>query len=81
MRQTNNSEVYINGVLAATSGGRSSSYRMVPISDAAKQALISNGNNVIAIHSKRNNRGRQYIDAGISVMSFDRPLSSTSEKK
>ncbi len=72
MRQTNNAEVYINGVLAANSGGRSSTYRMVRIADAAKVTLLS-GENVIAIHCRKNNRGRQYIDAGISAMSFDKP--------
>ena len=67
-----NCEVYINGVKAATLAGYTSGYAMAPISAAARAALVSNGKNVIAIHCKQE-RGGQYIDAGISVLSSDKP--------
>ncbi len=67
-------EVYINGVKAASATGHTSGYSMMPINQAGKDALKFNGKNVIAIHCHQN-RGGQYIDAGISVMSFDKPAS------
>ena len=60
-------EVYINGVKAATVSGATGGYAMIPISAAAKEALVANGKNLIAIHCHQRGGG-QYIDAGISVM-------------
>ena len=65
-------EVYINGVKAATASGHTSGYSMLPMNEAGKNVLKFNGTNVIAIHCHQN-RGGQYIDAGISVMRFDKP--------
>lgn len=62
-------EVYLNGVLAATLTGYTSSYMITPISTEAKQALIANGRNVISVHCHQT-IGGQYIDAGISLMSY-----------
>ncbi len=63
-------EIYINGVLAATETGWSTSYVLKPMNDAGKQALKSNGMNLIAIHCHQTGGG-QYIDAGISLYSYD----------
>lgn len=65
-------EVYINGVKAAMAGGHTSGYSMLRLNEAGKAALQLNGKNVIAVHCHQN-RGGQYIDAGISVMSTDKP--------
>lgn len=65
-------EVYINGVKAAQINGATSGYAVTPINEAGKNALISNGKNVIAIYCHQGGGG-QFIDAGISLMSFDKP--------
>ena len=64
--------VYINGVKAADLGGATSGYAISQITQAAKNALVSNGKNVIAIHCHQDGGG-QYIDAGISMMSDTKP--------
>lgn len=64
--------VYINGAKAADLSGATSGYSIAPISEAGKNALISNGKNVIAIYCRQDGGG-QYIDAGISLMSSDKP--------
>ncbi len=56
-------EVYINGVLAATTPGFAGDYQMFPISAAARATLKRNGN-MLAVHCHQT-RGGQYIDAGI----------------
>ncbi|WP_421941963.1 glycoside hydrolase family 2 protein [Pedobacter sp.] len=60
-------EVYINGIKAASIPNYTSNYTMVKISKESQQALKENGKNIIAIHCKQE-RGGQYIDAGISVI-------------
>jgi hypothetical protein len=64
-------EIYLNGVLASTLTGYTSSYMVYPISDLAKKALISNGSNTISIHCNQV-YGGQYIDAGISLQSYEK---------
>lgn len=64
-------EVYLNGVLAAKLGGWTSAYSVFPVYPAAKKALRLRGPNVIAIHCHQD-RGGQYIDAGLSVLSATR---------
>lgn len=56
-------EVYLNGVLAATLSGYTTSYDAVPINAVAK-ATLKKGGNRIAIHCKQTGGG-QYIDAGL----------------
>ena len=63
------SEVYINGVLAMTTSGYNVTYQLFDISDAAREALHIGGDNVIAIHTKQTTGG-QYIDAGFSLRSY-----------
>jgi len=65
-------EVYINGVKAVVAKDYTSGYTMTQISKAAKDALIANGKNVIAIHCHQK-QGGQYIDAGISLISDRKP--------
>lgn len=69
-------EVYINGVKAAAIGGATSGYAVVAMNEAGRKALVSNGKNTLAIHCHQGGGG-QYIDAGLSLMSFDRPVSYT----
>jgi len=64
-------EVYINGVKAADAKNYTSGYSMIQMNEAAKNALLANGKNVIAIHCHQK-KGGQYIDAGISLVS-DKP--------
>jgi hypothetical protein len=61
-----NAEVYINGVLATSQTGYTSTYLYTPINMAALNAIVANGNNVLAIHCHQTTGG-QYIDAGISL--------------
>jgi len=69
-------EIYINGVFAASINGFTSNYNLFDMSPAAKNALIQNGTNVIAVHCHQT-EGGQYIDAGIYVLSYGKssPLS------
>lgn len=60
-------EIYLNGILAATAAGYTTSYSILPINQAAKDALVSNGTNLIAVHC-RQTTGGQGIDVGISKM-------------
>ncbi len=58
-------EVYINGVLAVSKTGFVGNYSYLPISAAAKAALIPNGPNLIAVHCHQT-QGGQSLDVGIS---------------
>jgi hypothetical protein len=64
-------EIYLNGVLASSLTGYNTSYMTFPINDLAKEALISNGTNNISVHCHQT-YGGQYIDAGISLMSYEK---------
>ncbi len=63
------SEVYINGVLAMSITGYNTTYQLFGISQAARNAIILDGENTLAIHTKQT-AGGQYIDAGFSLSSF-----------
>lgn len=62
-------EVYINGVLALSVTGYNTTYQLFDISKEARQAINLSGDNVIAIHTKQTSGG-QYIDAGFSLRSY-----------
>jgi hypothetical protein len=57
-------DVYINGVPAYSARGYISSYEHRPLSQAAKQSLVPNADNQIAVHCHQT-EGGQYIDVGI----------------
>ena len=65
--------VYLNGVKAAELPGYTSGYTTVAISAAAQKALKKNGRNVLAIHCQQH-AGGQFIDAGLSVSSGNKPI-------
>ena len=57
-------EIFINGVQAASVTGFTTSYGFTPMTTAAQNAVVANGNNVLAVHCHQTTGG-QYIDAGI----------------
>lgn len=57
-------EIYLNGVLAASATGYTTSYVWLPMNQAGQAALIQNGTNLIAIHCLQTVGGEE-IDAGI----------------
>jgi hypothetical protein len=57
-------EIFINGVLAASARGKSPGYGILSMNENGKKALVSDGNNVIAVHCRQTVKD-QYIDAGI----------------
>ena len=63
------SEIYINGVLAMSITGYNTSYQLFEISEAARKTIRLDGENTIAIHTKQTSGG-QYIDAGFSLRSY-----------
>jgi len=68
-------EIYFNGVLAASFTGYNTAYQFFPITTAGKNALIANSSNLIAIHCHQTTGG-QYIDAGISIRSYESTTST-----
>jgi predicted alpha-1,2-mannosidase len=63
MSHQQSAEVYINGVLAVTSPGPSSSYVVFPIA-AESLAALHPGNNVLAVHVSQD-FGEHFADAGV----------------
>jgi len=59
-------EIYLNGVLAGSATGYTTSYVLLPMNQAGRAALIQNGTNLIAIHCHQT-VGGQEIDAGIDA--------------
>ena len=57
-------DVYVNGIPAYSTPGFISSYEYRPWSKEARQSLIPNGDNMLAVHCHQTGGG-QYIDVGI----------------
>src|SRR6185295_10190025 len=57
-------ELFINGVQAATVTGFTTGYGTTPLNAAGRNAVITNGNNLLAVHCHQTTGG-QYIDTGI----------------
>jgi len=64
-------EIYLNGVRTDSIKGYNTSYMTFPINDLAKNALVSNATNIISVHCHQT-AGGQYIDAGISLLSYEK---------
>ncbi len=62
-------EIYINGVLAASSNGFTTSYVIIPITDEGRQALKLTGKNTLAVHCHQSGGG-QFIDVGLVEIQF-----------
>jgi len=58
-------QIYINGVLAGSASGYVTAYTALEMTDAGKQAILSNASNLLAVHCSQTSGG-QYIDVGIS---------------
>ena len=74
-------EIYLNGVLAASGSGYTTSYGMVPINSAGQAALQPNATNELAVHCHQTSGG-QFVDVGIAVLQnysnvAPRPLPTT----
>ena len=59
-------EVYLNGVLAFSTSGYTTTYLYFPLNDAGRAALLTNANNTLAVHCHQT-AGGQYIDVGLDV--------------
>lgn len=57
-------EIYINGVLAGSATGYRTSYGLMTMTEAGRNAIVSNADNLLAVHCHQTGGG-QYIDAGI----------------
>lgn len=57
-------EVYINGILAGSAPGYTTSYVVLPVTAAGQAAIVPDGSNLIAVHCHQTTGG-QYIDVGI----------------
>ena len=57
-------EIYLNGVLAYSASGYIGNYLCVPLTDAGRSALLSNQENVLAVHCHQT-IGGQFIDVGL----------------
>jgi Concanavalin A-like lectin/glucanases superfamily/Glycosyl hydrolases family 2, sugar binding domain/Glycosyl hydrolases family 2/Glycosyl hydrolases family 2, TIM barrel domain len=62
-------EIYINGVLAGSASGFTTSYAQIPVNAAGINALIPNGTNLIAVHCHQTTSG-QYIDVGMDIQNL-----------
>src|SRR6185437_11392526 len=63
-----NVEIYVNGVLAGSASGYTTSYVLLPMNAAGQAAIVPNANNLLAVHCHQTGGG-QYIDVGIDVRS------------
>jgi autotransporter-associated beta strand protein len=59
-------EIYINGTLAASAVGYTTSYGQLAMTPAGQAAVVAGPNNVLAVHCHQT-AGGQYIDVGIDL--------------
>lgn len=59
-------EVYVNGVLAYKATGYVTDYKVRNFTNAARAALVANGQNVFAIHCHQTTGG-QFVDLGLQI--------------
>ncbi len=59
-------EIYLNGVLAGSATGYNTDYGIITMNAAGKVALLTNANNVLAVHCHQTGGG-QYIDVGLGL--------------
>jgi hypothetical protein len=67
-----NADVYINGVLALSTSGYTTTYIPLPVNAAAKAALVPNASNVIAVYCHQT-AGGQFIDVGLALETIHAP--------
>ena len=60
-------EIYLNGVLAASIGGYNSNYELFALTTAGQNAIVSNATNVLAVHCRQTSGG-QFIDVGMNLL-------------
>ncbi len=65
-------DIYVNGVLAASVTGYTTGYQALEMNKAGKDAILSNANNVIAVHCHQI-LGGQGIDVGIRKTIISNP--------
>ncbi|MBN2484935.1 MAG: beta-galactosidase [Bacteroidales bacterium] len=65
-------DVYINGEKAVSLNGYTADYVLVELDRKIKEKLVPNAENIIAIVCKQT-LGGQYIDAGLSLVNFNKP--------
>jgi hypothetical protein len=61
-------EIYINGVLAGSASGYTTSYVLVSMTPAGQASIVPGSNNLIAVHCHQTTGG-QFIDVGIDLHS------------
>ncbi|MBC8096948.1 MAG: hypothetical protein H7Y43_14165, partial [Akkermansiaceae bacterium] len=59
-------EIYVNGVLAGSASGYTSTYGLIAMNPAGQAAILPNAVNVLAVHCHQTGGG-QYIDVGLSI--------------
>ena len=57
-------EIYLNGVLAGSASGYTSTYGSLPMTAPGQAAILTNATNVLAVHCHQT-AGGQYVDVGI----------------
>jgi hypothetical protein len=65
-------EIYLNGVLATSVTGYTTDYIRLDVTDAGRAALLSDQTNLIAIHCHQT-YGGQYIDVGLQLEFIETP--------
>ncbi len=59
-------EIYLNGVLAGSASGYTTTYVLLPMTPAGQAAIVPNANNTMAVHCHQTTGG-QFIDVGVNI--------------